>query len=327
MAINLDYFTHDPELINTIKNIIKKRKKAIVITIGNWKGGVSKTASSAEIAFVLSTLGFKVTVIDNDAQGDVTGILLLTKQNVDNKFAFEKTMMRGIQEKNLTDLVVNIRDNLNLIPSSGDFFNFGNYLDYTYGVELAGTPEFDELEIKKVSHQADLLTEVMSDSDFVIIDTPPGESYQTKSALYMSDYVMLALQTQASSLEQATTFVKNFIPKILKFNPNIDIIGILTSMLNAPTNPLNEKRQLPTERLEILKKEKKWMLDLEIYQDALDEFGESEVFNTIIPYMRRIGRLPRAGIELNDRWDKDIQVTYYYLVIEILERINERIGN
>lgn len=73
-----------------------------------------------------------------------------------------------------------------------------------------------------------------------------------------------------------------------KYNQNFDILGVLASMLNAPGSPLDENGELPRERLLALTNTSKWTLDLEVYLDALDEFGDSELFKTIIPYMRRI---------------------------------------
>lgn len=40
------------------------------ITIINLKGGVSKTTSSINIAYILTTRGYKVLLVDNDKQGD-----------------------------------------------------------------------------------------------------------------------------------------------------------------------------------------------------------------------------------------------------------------
>ncbi|CAD5903214.1 ParA family protein [Carnobacterium maltaromaticum] len=328
MNIKVDFLDSNPELVDSIKRIVANRKRAIVITIGNWKGGVSKTASTVQLANVLSMMGFKVAVADQDAQGNTTNSLILTKKAIDNSyFDYEETLMRGIQKGDLTRLPVEIKDNLYLLPSTSDFFSFTNFLDVKFGVVLEGTPEYLTLEEKKISYLPSLLEPLLSDFDFLLIDTPPGDSYATKSAIYLSDYVMVALQTQSDSLENAVDFVQRFIPKIYQFNENLDIIGVLASMLNAPGSPLDDNGELPRERLAVIKEQKKkWTLDLEVYEDALNQFGDEEVFKTIIPYMRRITTVPRRGARLEDRWDKEILITYHKLALEILERINERIG-
>ena len=40
------------------------------IAIINLKGGVAKTTSSINIAYILTTRGYKVLLVDNDKQGD-----------------------------------------------------------------------------------------------------------------------------------------------------------------------------------------------------------------------------------------------------------------
>lgn len=40
------------------------------IAIINLKGGVAKTTSSVNIAYILTTRGYKVLLVDNDKQGD-----------------------------------------------------------------------------------------------------------------------------------------------------------------------------------------------------------------------------------------------------------------
>lgn len=324
LVIRVDFLERDNKLVQLIKQLVANRKGPIKIVIANWKGGVSKTASTVQLANVLSQMGLKVGVVDQDAQGNTTNSLIITKQNqyeVDGDFAYEETLMRGIQNGDLRKVRVEINSNLFLFPSTSDFFSFTNFLDVKFGTAAEGTENYDKIEQEKISYLPSLLEPNIQDLDILITDTPPGDSYATKSAVYGCDYIIVALQTQSDSLENAVDFIKKFVPKIYKYKQDFDILGILASMLNAPGSPLDEKGELPRERLEVLSRTPKWTLDLEVYQDALDEFGDSEVFSTIIPYMRRITSVPRRGIRLEDRWDKQIMEVYYKLSIEALTRI------
>ena len=49
-----------------------ERAEAITISVGNFKGGVSKTTTAVTLAQGLSLLGHKVLVIDTDPQGSMT---------------------------------------------------------------------------------------------------------------------------------------------------------------------------------------------------------------------------------------------------------------
>ncbi|MBP2098889.1 ParA family protein [Enterococcus rivorum] len=322
MAIRVEFLQQDSELVALIKKLVTMRRAPIKIVIANWKGGVSKTASTVQLANIFSMMGLKVGVVDQDAQGNTTNSLIITKQNQkEGDFAYEETLMRGIKNGDLSKVRVEINSNLYLFPSTSDFFSFPNFLDVKFGVAAEGSPNFDSLEHQKISYLPSLLDPYIQDLDILITDTPPGDSYATKSAVYGSDYIIVALQTQSDSLENAVDFIKKFVPKIYKFKQDFDILGILASMLNAPGSPLDSNGELPRKRLEVLKNTPKWTLDLEVYQDALDEFGDSELFSTIIPYMRRITSVPRRGIRLEDRWDKQILEVYYKLAIESLTRI------
>ncbi|RIN67169.1 ParA family protein, partial [Staphylococcus simulans] len=70
-----------------------------IISINNFKGGVSKTSSTAGIAYTLANMKNKVLVVDLDPQADVTDILLKT---------FEKNtdyIKSALQTENLESLI------------------------------------------------------------------------------------------------------------------------------------------------------------------------------------------------------------------------------
>ncbi|HDH5610996.1 TPA: AAA family ATPase, partial [Staphylococcus aureus] len=61
-----------------------------VVSINNFKGGVSKTSSTAGIAYVLSEIKKKkVLVVDLDPQADVTDLLLKTFKENNNSLLNE----------------------------------------------------------------------------------------------------------------------------------------------------------------------------------------------------------------------------------------------
>ena len=73
-----------------------------VITFGNFKGGVGKTANSTMVALELSNRDFKTLLIDLDPQGNATNIYLKTKANLtDTVGHFKKTLMASIEDNDL----------------------------------------------------------------------------------------------------------------------------------------------------------------------------------------------------------------------------------
>ncbi|MGH2202216.1 AAA family ATPase, partial [Enterococcus faecalis] len=61
-------------------------------------------------------------LIDMDRQANRTKSMCVTRKNYyeDEVVVFKKTLMAGIVEGNLTDLLINVLPNLDLIPSSSD---------------------------------------------------------------------------------------------------------------------------------------------------------------------------------------------------------------
>lgn len=274
--------------IPDVVKAIQSRDEALTIVIGNQKGGVGKTTNTYLIAYTLAKMGIHTLVADLDPQANATKTLMLTKsQQEDTVYSIKKTLMVGVQEKDLTDLPVKIMDNLDLIPSYIDFQDFTKYLYQNTNNEYEEThllePLFNPLKKKY---------------DVILLDVPPFSIEITRNAVIFSDFALISLQTHDDSLSGAEEYVNTLSKLQQEYQLDIEVIGILP-MLHDTRNGVDQT----------------------IIQSAKDEFGKENVFTNIVTQMARIKRFPINGITDKDRFDKRVLDKYQQVTDELLSRI------
>ncbi|MGQ2384158.1 ParA family protein [Lactiplantibacillus plantarum] len=274
--------------IPDVVKAIQSRDEALTIVIGNQKGGVGKTTNTYLIAYTLAKMGIHTLVADLDPQANATKTLMLTKsQQEDTVYSIKKTLMVGVQEKDLIDLPVKIMDNLDLIPSYIDFQDFTKYLYQNTNNEYEEThllePLFNPLKKKY---------------DVILLDVPPFSIEITRNAVIFSDFALISLQTHDDSLSGAEEYVNTLSKLQQEYQLDIEVIGILPMLHDARNG-----------------------VDQTIIQSAKDEFGEENVFTNIVTQMARIKRFPINGITDKDRFDKRVLDKYQQVTDELLSRI------
>lgn len=287
------------------------------ILYGNMKGGVGKTTNSVMTAYQLAKLGYKTLVCDLDPQANATQLLRRTyglQQSTDLQIG--KTMMVALTEENIKPAIVNIMDNLYLLPSSEDFKNYPDFLEMKFmldkekiesGDSTTLQSEMSKVKEQRISYFSQQLAKVRDEYDFIIIDVPPTLSVFTDSAIYATDYVIIVLQTQQRSLDGAETFFE-YLQQMYNDYANIDfdILGVLTVLLKNNVG-----------------------LDNQILKDAETDFGKDMLFNQIIRHMERLKRYDRTGIAEKgltkyDMHDTRLHYIYNTLTKEIIARLKDK---
>ncbi|AJH48679.1 cobQ/CobB/MinD/ParA nucleotide binding domain protein (plasmid) [Bacillus anthracis] len=247
--------------------------------------------------------GYKVLTADMDPQANTTKTMILTRKRVnDEYFAFDKTLMRAVQDGSLENMQLNIIENLDLLPSHSDFENFESLLTSKFGHAETSDPNYHEIETNKINYFRNLLEPLKQNYDFIIIDSPPTASYYTKSSAMASDYVLVAFQTQSDSLDGANDYITRFLARLVEeYNAQLDVVGILPNQLHSAGK-----------------------IDTTVLQDAKDIFGENNLFKNLIPYAKRIQSVPRIGLNVDQYWDKKLfNEVFEPFTDEFLERINK----
>jgi chromosome partitioning protein len=171
--------------------------EAITITVGNFKGGVTKTTTALTLAQGLSLRGHKVLVIDCDPQGSMTtlfGLLPDSEVNVDETVL---PLLTGDE----TEIGYAIRptywDGIDLVAAASFLFS----AEFSLPAKQSKDPKFEFWNVLNYGIDPARLA-----YDVIIIDTPPALSYTTINALMASNGIIMPLPPNALDFASSAQF-------------------------------------------------------------------------------------------------------------------------
>ncbi len=179
----------------------------MIVSICNFKGGVAKTTTAAHLAQYLVMQGYRVLLVDLDAQASLTqlfGILPHTEVGDEQtvRTFLEGPHFRGHPNPDWTgDLRSVVQPthwfNLDLIPS-----NLG-----VYGSEFAIAARLrDEEGFAFHRPLADGLAPLRQDYDVIILDTAPSLSFVNSNAMFAADGLLITLPPAMIDLQSSSLF-------------------------------------------------------------------------------------------------------------------------
>ncbi len=194
-----------------------------VMGIVNQKGGVAKTTTAQALAFGLNAKGYKVLMIDFDAQGSLTTSCGLTvTQEMSTAFEFLNLSVK--LKDDFKNIVVNLREGLDIIPSDIRLEEAN--------VALAGKP-MRELYLSKA------ISSIASENyDYVIIDTNPSLSLLTFNVLCAVDEIIIPFKPEYQSVQGVRLLIQTI--NELKVLSDIKINGFLITIADLRRNSTKE---------------------------------------------------------------------------------------
>ena len=192
-----------------------------IISVANQKGGVGKTTTSVNLAASLVQMGYRVLLVDLDAQGNATMGCGVEKQEVEHS-AYEVLTGRSF----VGDAIVNVDpDGLDLLPGNSD-------------LTAAQVELLDRIGRERVLAEA--LASLVDDYHFVIVDCPPALNILTLNALVASDSVLIPMQCEYYALEGLTDLLGTLENVREMLNPGLEVEGLVRTMFDSRSRLASE---------------------------------------------------------------------------------------
>jgi len=174
-------------------------QRGAVIAVANFKGGVSKTTTAAHLAQGLSLKGYRVLLIDLDAQGSLTNLMGI---NPEFDVEVEDTIVpltSGERESLKPSIRSTYWSGVDIVPGSVVLNNADFYLP----ARQSRDPRFAFWDVLRRALHDDGVLEAY---DYVIIDTPPAISYTTINAFLAADCLLVPMPPEGQDFASAVQF-------------------------------------------------------------------------------------------------------------------------
>lgn len=187
-----------------------------IITIANHKGGVGKTATAQNLGASLANMGFKILLIDLDAQANLS-----ISFGIDSP---EKTIYEALKGE-IKLPIYNVKTNLDVVPSN---------------LNLSAI----EIEMLSQAGRDFFLKNLIEDMDFnydyIIIDCPPSIGVLTVNALTASNGVIIPMEAHFLAVQGISKLYEiiNIVKKRLNFK--LEVLGVLITKFDKRTTLQND---------------------------------------------------------------------------------------
>ena len=247
-----------------------------VISFINQKGGTGKTTTAINVGACLANKGYSVLLVDVDPQGSLT-----TSTGIETG---ENTLYEVLKGAADVNTVIEVHNNYSVLPTD---------LRQS-GAEMELVKEVGAEQLIKTN----VINQLKTAYDFVLLDCPPALSLFTVMSLAASTGVIIPLQAQFLPLNGIVQ-LQNTVDLVKKrINPALEVIGYVFTMYDSRKN-----------------------LDKQVYERVEAE-NPGKTFKTTISSNVALAEAPAFGMDIYEYTPKAKgALQYAALTDEILERI------
>lgn len=235
--ITTDYALAYSNFIKTNRaNLDQITRKAKTIAITNNKGGAAKTTTAVNMAALLWDIGNSVLLVDIDSQGNATQYAVeqeINEDGVELPFPFtikdillEQKKYEKISEAAFERTIKKSRFGFDVLPCD---------------IRLNSIkPEIESASMREVLLR-EVIRQIQTNYDYVIIDTPPTLGIEQTLAYFASDYVLIVANPAKFSkmgIEQTYALLQSCKHQNAMYaNPKpIEVLGVLITNADMQRN-------------------------------------------------------------------------------------------
>jgi chromosome partitioning protein len=279
------------------------------IVFANQKGGCGKTTGSVSVAASLAKLGYKVTLIDVDAQCNATDTFGVDRDELAKQGHFT-VADAYLAKKPISEIQFllpgRFDGNLAIVAGHRGLNGMQARIDAEIQARVAGEQasdlDADDLRNEYRQRLRNSVASLQGKQDFVIIDTPPELGFLLTTALIAADWFVIPVFPSGYDLKGLEGLTKTIEKVTKRYKPRLQLLGVLIGNFDGRakldrdiqkmlTGMFGEDRLFPTPIGRSVKHREATVYGLTIFEHAAGE-PASQQYEAVAKEI--IGRVEKA---------------------------------